>query len=162
MKCSIEGCEGAAFCRTWCTKHYQRWLSNGDPEKARAKRGDGEGHINAGGYRMLRKEGVQKLEHVRLAEAAIGRTLPKGVQVHHADSNPANNAPSNLVICPDQAYHRLLHIRTRALEASGNPNYLRCVYCKTYSDPSEMGARSGGGYQHRTCYNAYMRQRRAA
>ena len=30
-KCSIENCDGVEFGRTWCSKHYRRWLRHGDP-----------------------------------------------------------------------------------------------------------------------------------
>lgn len=33
--CSIENCPRPAYCRTWCTAHYQRWYKNGDPTKTR-------------------------------------------------------------------------------------------------------------------------------
>jgi HNH endonuclease len=52
--------------------------------------------------------------HVLVAEKALGKPLPKGAIVHHVDGNTLNNAPSNLVICQDQAYHCLLHKRQRA------------------------------------------------
>lgn len=29
--CSIEGCGTPAVARGWCSRHYQRWLSHGDP-----------------------------------------------------------------------------------------------------------------------------------
>jgi len=29
--CSIEGCDGRAVTRGWCSKHYGRWLRQGDP-----------------------------------------------------------------------------------------------------------------------------------
>lgn len=29
--CSIEGCERAAYCRGWCSRHYNRWWEHGDP-----------------------------------------------------------------------------------------------------------------------------------
>src|SRR5581483_4155416 len=30
--CSVDGCEGAAYCRNWCRMHYARWRRHGDPE----------------------------------------------------------------------------------------------------------------------------------
>jgi hypothetical protein len=30
-RCSIADCASAAYCRTWCTKHYARWQKHGDP-----------------------------------------------------------------------------------------------------------------------------------
>jgi CRISPR/Cas system-associated exonuclease Cas4 (RecB family) len=47
--------------------------------------------------------------HVAVAEAALGKKLPKGAVVHHVDLNPLNNDASNLVVCPSQSYHLLLH-----------------------------------------------------
>lgn len=35
--CSIEDCDSPIHARTWCRKHYERWLTHGDPTvKARA------------------------------------------------------------------------------------------------------------------------------
>jgi hypothetical protein len=53
--------------------------------------------------------------HRFLAEQALGRPLPKQVKVHHLDNNPSNNEKGNLVICPNEMYHRLLHRRARML-----------------------------------------------
>lgn len=52
-------------------------------------------------------------EHVLVAEKALGRYLPDGVEVHHVNEIKHDNRGSNLVICEDQAYHRLLHKRMR-------------------------------------------------
>lgn len=30
-KCKIKDCEGGAYCRGWCKKHYTRWERYGDP-----------------------------------------------------------------------------------------------------------------------------------
>jgi hypothetical protein len=61
-------------------------------------------------------------EHIIIAEAALGRYLPEPAQVHHFDEDTQNNTNRNLVICEDQSYHQLLHVRTRILRAGGNPN----------------------------------------
>lgn len=61
-------------------------------------------------------------EHVLIAERALGRYLPEGAEVHHADENKRNNANRNLVICQDKAYHKLLHARARVVAAGGDPN----------------------------------------
>lgn len=57
--------------------------------------------------------------HIALAEKAAGKKLPKGAQVHHVDGDKTNNDPSNLVVCPNFAYHALLHARQRIIDAGG-------------------------------------------
>lgn len=103
--------------------------------------------------------GGHVFEHILVAEAALGHPLTPPAEVHHVDENKANNAPSNLVICPDGAYHALLHQRMRALEACGNPSWRKCSYCKEYDDPERMRPRSNGTFYHRDCVNAYMREK---
>jgi len=76
-----------------------------------------------------------KLLHVRMAESALGKPLPDGAQVHHVDGVMSNSVRGNLVICQDHAYHRLLHVRTRVIQAGGNPNTQRiCSRCKELRD----------------------------
>lgn len=70
-------------------------------------------------------------EHVLIAERALGRYLPEGVEVHHVDEDSTNNANTNLVICQDRAYHKLLHVRARVVAAGGNPDTERiCSTCR--------------------------------
>lgn len=67
--------------------------------------------------------------HVVRAERALGKPLPKGAVVHHADGSIDEHGP--LVICQSQGYHRHLHMRMRIKAAGGNPNTDRfCRYCK--------------------------------
>jgi hypothetical protein len=62
------------------------------------------------------------LEHVLVAERVLGKPLPPRAVVHHVDGNGRHNVARNLVICEDQAYHLLLHRRTRVKRLGGNPN----------------------------------------
>jgi hypothetical protein len=87
---------------------YVRVIQHGHP------RADSLGHV---------------LEHVLIAERALGKPLPAGADVHHVDENKGNNANANLVICQDRAYHRLLHVRARIVRAGGNPN-TECICTK--------------------------------
>lgn len=81
--------------------------------------------------------------HVDIAERALGHCLPVTAQVHHVDGNRHNNANYNLVICQDNAYHALLHIRAKTLRAGGNPNTDRaCTKCgvaKPFAEFSKRG-----------------------
>lgn len=62
------------------------------------------------------------MEHIFIAETAIGHVLPPGAEVHHVDENRQHNANRNLIICQDRTYHQLLHVRARILKAGGDPN----------------------------------------
>jgi len=77
------------------------------------RRERGTGSITSDGYVYIQSNKKKKMKHVLVAEKALGKSLPKGAVVHHVDLDKKNNKPSNLVICPDQAYHLLLHKRMR-------------------------------------------------
>lgn len=95
----------------------------------------------AKGHPRANRDGYVR-EHVLVVEQALGRYLPVGIIVHHADGNPANNVSANLVVCPDQAYHKLLHQRASALDACGNASALKCDICHSYERQDEMRAYS--------------------
>lgn len=103
-------------------------------------------------------------EHVVIASKAIGYPLPRRAQVHHVNEDPTDNRPSNLVICENQAFHRLLHMRTRALKACGNANWTKCDLCKQYGPPETMwhDPRRPAHNCHRECNAAYQLSRRRA
>lgn len=68
-------------------------------------------------------------DHRLRAARALGKPLPPGAVVHHADGTKDEHAP--LVICQDETYHRLLHARMRIVRAGGNPNTEKiCSACQ--------------------------------
>lgn len=99
------------------------------------------------------------LKHIVIATKALGKPLPPNAQVHHINGNPLDNALNNLVICPDQHYHKLLHTRTNALNTCGNPNYEKCNYCKKYDNPNSLTF-SGVQKYHQNCKTEYERDRK--
>lgn len=117
------------------------------------------GYVSAGG----------KSEHVLVAEKALGHDLPNGAEVHHINRDRADNINTNLVVCQDRTYHRLLHRREAALKITGNVNWLRCIYCKEYDDPSNLVVFNqpyGAGKvteraRHNACASKYMRELKA-
>ena len=108
-------------------------------------------------------EGKSALEHVVVASYVLGRPLPDGAQVHHVDEDGHNNALSNLVICPSKKYHKLLHVRMRALTGSGNANWLKCHFCQKWDDPKNMRIINLKGKperaEHAECQRKYQRDR---
>jgi hypothetical protein len=105
-------------------------------------------------------------EHIVIAEKALGRQLPKKAVVHHHDRNGFNNVGGNLVVCPDQSYHLLLHARMRAQEACGNADWKRCIHCHGYDDPKNMktsniSARNTPRFYHLDCNNEVARKWRS-
>jgi hypothetical protein len=85
----------------------------------------------------LYRNGQRPQVHVHrvITERALGYPLPPGAEVHHIDNDPRNTSPSNLVICQDKAYHKLLHIRSLALKESGHADWRKCQYCKRWDAP---------------------------
>lgn len=111
--CSVYDCERTTHGRSeFCQMHYYRMKRNGTIE---TKIGPaGFGCIDGNGYKRFGKKVIY--EHRLLAELALGRPLPKEIRIHHMNGNRSDNTtPLNLVICPNESYHQLLHRRTALL-----------------------------------------------
>lgn len=99
----------------------------------------------------LVETGKQVREHRLVAEAALGRRLPEKAVVHHADGNSLNNKPSNLVICENIAYHRLLHARERRLKECGSLDLKKCSLCGQVKPLSDFNAAPRWDGRHGYC-----------
>ncbi len=117
--CVVPGCGelGRYPVTSMCHMHHIRMTRYGRIDRIKAH--DGEGVINSAGYKLITVNGKRVYEHIYLAEKALGKPLPEKVVVHHMNEKPADNyTPFNLIICPDQAYHLLLHRRANMLRGN--------------------------------------------
>lgn len=97
-------------------------------------------------------------EHILIAESALGKPLPKDAVVHHANGT-RNSGP--LVICQNELYHKLLHIRMRAYKACGHASWRKCHFCHQYDDPKNMTkTKNKNVYYHKRCHADYENLRR--
>lgn len=98
-------------------------------------------------------------EHILIAEKALGKSLPIKAVIHHVNNNPGDNFPNNLVICQDNAYHKLIHRRTRAFAACGHASWRKCVHCKKYDSPENLTI-CGNTIYHKYCEKTHGQKRR--
>lgn len=120
IQCIAEDCEDISnYSCGLCELHYQRFNRYGRTHNVIAPKGSGS--MNSQGYVILPVNGGRQYEHILRAEKALGKLLPKGAIVHHMNQKPwDNDTPYNLIICPDQAYHLLLHRRMKELGYEDN------------------------------------------
>jgi hypothetical protein len=115
QQCAAPGCDRLTEYPKclYCGMHSARVKRTGSTEITR--RPNGSGSIGKNGYVDIHVNGRRTYEHIHVAENALGRPMPHGAVVHHVNENKTDNRPENLVICPNEAYHRLLHVRMKAL-----------------------------------------------
>jgi len=95
-----------------------------------------------------------------IAEKALGKLLPEKAVIHHLDEMRGNDENNNLIICENERYHNLLHLRKRAYENCGHPNWRKCTHCKKYDDPKNLHISPGRGpVYHKKCRSKYDRGR---
>lgn len=126
-KCSIDNCNELSRRSGLCELHSKRKQRHGQPLIKKDGtdfpiiRPRGSGTIDRSGYKIIYVDGNRIFEHVWLAERALGKKLPKCAVVHHMNEIKTDNyTPLNLVICPNQLYHMLLHKRMIELAHARN------------------------------------------
>ena len=96
-----------------------------------------------------------------VAEKAFGKHIPTKHPIHHSNGATSDNIPKNLVVCEDNAYHKLLHVRINALAACENAKWLKCPFCGKHDDPKNMYVYPHGKYgRHRSCRNKRLKEMR--
>jgi hypothetical protein len=103
-----------------------------------ADKGTHETYLTTDGY--LRYHGGDYVHRV-IVEEALRKKLPVGAVVHHIDYDRTNNNTNNLIVCQNQAYHKLLHALQRVVDLGGDPNldaycsYHQCLHRKELFSP---------------------------
>ena len=97
LTCAVEGCERRPTALGWCRMHYQRFKYSGDPVgKWGANPRKSEGFVNDDGYKVVRDNGGNHLEHRVVMARLLGRTLEPFENVHHKNGIRDDNRPENL------------------------------------------------------------------
>jgi len=167
--CSIDGCGNAAYCRSWCRKHYTRWLRNGTPAPTlrtddtppidrfmqQVDKGDcwmWTGYTNGGGYALFRYDG-HRFAH-RWSYAHFVGPIPEGYEVDHLCSTPGCVRPDHLEAVPPpanmaRAVERRTHCKrghpfdeANTYVVPGNPRHRQCKRCQRLNRVQRQGRAS--------------------
>lgn len=137
-RCAWAACNRPVRYASFCERHLQDDYAQGTAPK-----------LSEHGY-ILTKTG--RLLHRDVAEAALGKHLPPRAVVHHVNQIKTDNRPENLVICPDNDYHAVIHQRTRAYEVTGHASWQFCWRCRNWSPPERMTVRADGAPVHKRAF----------
>ncbi len=139
-------------------KHNSRGQCNPRWNGGKRKRSDGYMYIWKPDHPRAAKNYV--MEHILVAEKALGKLLPDKVEIHHINEIRYENFNKNLVLCENLAYHKFLHVRLRALKACGHALWKKCIHCKVWDDPKNMSINAQKTAYHLSCVRKDCKRRR--
>jgi len=112
MKCIIINCDKTKIAaKGLCWAHYFRSTRYGRFHSVKSSYG--KGSINRFGYRLVRYNGKQVLEHRMIMEKHLGRKLSKLEIVHHINGNRLDNRIKNLFLMNSSKHNKLLDVQPR-------------------------------------------------
>jgi hypothetical protein len=86
-KCAVDGCDRQVQTRGYCQMHYVRIRRTGEPGPPQSLAPTGPGS----GYKHVRVNGQDLLEHRWVMEQHLGRALWPDENIHHRNGHRADN-----------------------------------------------------------------------
>ena len=122
-----------------------------------------EGYVDSLGYYRIANKGVDVHLHRWIVERVIGRKLKPKEIVHHINYNKLDNRRCNLLLCPSQAYHLLIHARTNYINKGINPDTHH--FCSMHQEflskelfPKNKNEWNGVNHNCKECSNSRRRK----
>lgn len=100
----------------------------------------------------LSRKRLQRKKDREAVSEALDRKLDTQERVHH-------HPDGTLILCKDEAQHRLIHQQLDALEACGHSDWRRCQYCGKHDSPENLKLYGTFGRVYKWAYHTECRSK---